>query len=623
MSDMGINYSTYKLTPLQLAMNPIQGAYIDGMSGEWFLDNNNKPYPNDVSKSIILIIKDTFFGTPVSGATIEIAWMGISGPSITWVDRYYEHGNDPEYLGQYEVHLNTTGLNVTSATSYRMQLNATKAYYLGVETILNLEILPLPLAIIPSSFSPTVFENESTTISVSIIESFNQLQITTANVRWHIKERPSINGTMEHVLMGVYQGIIDLHAEDTFLASGNYTLVYNVTTSITEQRTLELPLKVIGKTSVNIEFSRVPGSTSLGAGTFETFEFILSTMDGTPMQGKKLTITFTVTLRSGIGDITRFNRETDGNGIASLSVQLPETWRSFTVEVSFDGSGTTYATESVSHPDTFRVNTEVERVMLAIESSWIPIVACIAALVVLLAVRMRQVRKRRHEWSKDAEEIRDITKIKHILIIDKISGMMLLQRSYSHQKLEGALVSGFLSAITSFGDEVGYHVRDRKKDSEDTMFFDYKDFKIILIEGKNVKAAMFLGDTPTEHLREHLRSFIVKFEEKYNVENWNGDMSLFNDVDSLIESCCEITIIYPLVINENANKSKVRSRLGRSLLKAAEATQSISQVFYLSTLVKYGTAYRNESPLQVLSEIYRLKREGFFIPYKGPDNTLS
>nr|MDO8119387.1 hypothetical protein [Candidatus Sigynarchaeota archaeon] len=160
-SDFAINYSVFKLTPSPLAIVPVSGAYAENVSGDWFLESNNRPYPNDVSKSIVVLVRDLLFGSPVPGVTMTASWTTGPAPGITCKDKYAEHDNDPNFMGQYEIMLNTTGLNVTAGTPYQLVLNASKDNFVSDGILLNIDIIPLPVAILPSSFTPAVYENES------------------------------------------------------------------------------------------------------------------------------------------------------------------------------------------------------------------------------------------------------------------------------------------------------------------------------------------------------------------------------------------------------------------------------------------------------------------------------
>jgi len=97
-----------------------------------------------------------------------------------------------------------------------------------------------------------------------------------------------------------------------------------------------------------------------------------------------------------------------------------------------------------------------------------------------------------------------------LLIIDKISGLPLINYSREDLNVDQDLVSGFLSAMDSFVSEIsGAEGMDEIK---------YKGLYIHAVYGQWVKLALFLSEPAKKGLKERLTYYLQDFEERYREE---------------------------------------------------------------------------------------------------------
>ncbi|UCD01746.1 MAG: hypothetical protein JSV23_01615, partial [Promethearchaeota archaeon] len=97
-----------------------------------------------------------------------------------------------------------------------------------------------------------------------------------------------------------------------------------------------------------------------------------------------------------------------------------------------------------------------------------------------------------------------------LLIIDKSSGIPLINYAREDLNVNQELVSGFLSAMDSFVSEIsGAEGMDEIK---------YKGFYIHAVYGKRIKLALFLSEPAKKGLKERLAYFLQDFEERYSEE---------------------------------------------------------------------------------------------------------
>ncbi|NMC05171.1 MAG: hypothetical protein GYA24_08170 [Candidatus Lokiarchaeota archaeon] len=307
---------------------------------------------------------------------------------------------------------------------------------------------------------------------------------------------------------------------------------------------------------------------------------------------------------------------TNAQGLASVPIRFDDSWDSFTYEVIFTPDDPRFMSSTIVPSASIPVYNDLEFIGYLLRSYWYIIVPAIAVILIGAIVKRGSDARKKRSWKADANRIRDVVKIQHLMVIMKSSGACLVNRSYSQMQLDGDLISGFLHAIATFGKEVG---GDRGAPSKtaggDAIVFDYQDFKILLQEGAQVRLALILNGPPTESLKDRARQFISTFEGTYDMQNWRGSLDIFNGVDSYIEQSFEITLIYPLVVNTKKLKKDIKSGLGKALYEVGQAVQKEKQAFYLATLVNFAQAGRKESQDQVLGEIYQLKKQGFLTLY--------
>jgi hypothetical protein len=341
-------------------------------------------------------------------------------------------------------------------------------------------------------------------------------------------------------------------------------------------------------------------------------------LNGTGIAGKSLAFRFFIVSREGLNSEQEVIGATDASGVAPVSIQADPSWRSFYVVVHFETDDVRLSPETSAPTQRAEVLTMLEYIGRIIVNNAL-LISIVAALVaVLFVAKRRQDSKRRRGWTIDAGRLRDARKIRMLMVIHKESGSCIFERGYSQQNLDGDLISGFLTAIASFSKEIGPRGDKALKDDE-AMYFDYQNFKILIVNGTNCRGAIILDGEPTENLKSNLKYFVGAFEQKYNLESWRGNVSIFSTADELVEAAFEISLIQPLAVNQKVKQTAdkvIPTGLGKALFQVATSVSAEHGYFVLSTLAMYAPTSRKVSRDQVLAEIYRLKRRGFIVPYR-------
>lgn len=164
----------------------------------------------------------------------------------------------------------------------------------------------------------------------------------------------------------------------------------------------------------------------------------------------------------------------------------------------------------------------------------------------------RQEMNYRYIWKK----YKDILNIRHIIILSN-NGVPIYNFAVGDHPIDATLLSGFIQANVLFSSEK-LAIADKKRTSEDIYDrkfyeFQYKDFNILLRNGKFCRICLILDNSASSNLRELLSHFIEIFEKIYEDKlkefEKTGNLELFKSVKKLIEKMFEVNLIYPQTLS--------------------------------------------------------------------------
>ncbi len=120
--------------------------------------------------------------------------------------------------------------------------------------------------------------------------------------------------------------------------------------------------------------------------------------------------------------------------------------------------------------------------------------------------------------------------LKYLMVINQNSGLTMFNHNFGGFEFDTDLISGFLTAIQSFGSEISKGATPVKK-------LAYKDFEIVMEDGQYIRAAIVLTGPVTSFLSEKLLHFISVFEAKYanDIVNWTGNVGIFKELISKMD----------------------------------------------------------------------------------------
>jgi len=121
------------------------------------------------------------------------------------------------------------------------------------------------------------------------------------------------------------------------------------------------------------------------------------------------------------------------------------------------------------------------------------------------------------------------------IYIVNTDGIALYTQSFGEVKVEPLLISGMLSAITSF-------VKETTKSQEYLQAIDHGDVVLVIEYGDGFFVTL-LANRETPEIRMKLKEFVKLFQERYGeiLKRWSGDPSEFEGVEKLVSEVFEIT----------------------------------------------------------------------------------
>ena len=147
------------------------------------------------------------------------------------------------------------------------------------------------------------------------------------------------------------------------------------------------------------------------------------------------------------------------------------------------------------------------------------------------------------QTEKIPQELEDIKQnllqMRYLLIIHRVVGATLFHRKFGSWEINPDLISGFLTAIQSFGSEI------KSKDVPINKMA-YKEFEILLHQGALVSIALIVDGKGSEWHEQKLALFTKEFELKFeeNLKHWSGELTQFKTAGLMVDQKFELYRAY-------------------------------------------------------------------------------
>ncbi|TFG24788.1 MAG: hypothetical protein EU529_03105 [Promethearchaeota archaeon] len=247
---------------------------------------------------------------------------------------------------------------------------------------------------------------------------------------------------------------------------------------------------------------------------------------------------------------------------------------------------------------------------------WIIIIAAaVGGIIAIVGIQKGIIAPKKREKERVLREVTtifdDAVNLEHLLVIFKGTGTCVFFKSYGMEEIDPELISGFLTAVSSFG---------REMDSQQALNeIQYGDKMLLLADGEHVRVALVLDKQASVFLRQHLKEFIENFEAIYanSLINFRGQIDVFSNAGEHVDNVFQTSIILPHEISPDIGKikslkgphSKDVLKIARRLIKGSER-----KFFFIATLLTEAIERTDKDKAEVFMGIKELRDKKVLSP---------
>jgi len=235
----------------------------------------------------------------------------------------------------------------------------------------------------------------------------------------------------------------------------------------------------------------------------------------------------------------------------------------------------------------------------------ISIVSILAGITIYITV------KKSNEKSKVRKEAifkkwKDITNLQYFMLIEKKGSLNVFEQVFTNRSIDPTLITGFLSAIRSFGIEL-----TNSEDKTQTIKLEYKDSKILMAEFKHFRLIFIMGDVPSQYFLQSIADLSTDIEENFGkmLQNFVGNTKPFEGVEDLLKKHMKTSVLYPLKISVKKG-IKITPIEKTVLLKASNILRKQKKDYFYTTFL----LHEREIDAKEIEAIVNLIDKGIFIP---------
>ena len=216
----------------------------------------------------------------------------------------------------------------------------------------------------------------------------------------------------------------------------------------------------------------------------------------------------------------------------------------------------------------------------------------------------------------------DVLNIKHIIIIDKGSGLTLLNYAVSGVDIDANLLSGFIQANITFSESGEVSDQYLIPSFEYNYYeFQYKSFNILLKDGDYVRACLILDHKASNKLKNHTFRFVEEFEHSFENEltifQDTGGIETNNMINAIVESF-NISLMFPMTLEQSIPPYELekvkRSVIQKAIYNLANEMLAVKPFFFIYNMLKRLKKIVNIEDEVVIYEIHQLLERRVFKP---------
>ncbi|MFX0081925.1 MAG: hypothetical protein ACFE94_09250 [Candidatus Hodarchaeota archaeon] len=215
----------------------------------------------------------------------------------------------------------------------------------------------------------------------------------------------------------------------------------------------------------------------------------------------------------------------------------------------------------------------------------------------------------------------DVLNIRHIILMDKESGLKLLNYSVSGAEIDADLLSGFIQANITFSESDTVSSNGSSYLRNDQFYeFQYQNFNILLKNGEFIRICLILDHTASDNLRTDVRQFLLEYEDIFQNEISNfKDSGIFN-VENMIEYLVDsfnVKLVFPMSLAHSIAPNDLekinQNQIQKAILTLAKELLASKQFFFINNLLNRVKKIVNLDANIILYEIYQLVKNNIFI----------
>jgi len=603
---------------------------------------------NKLNQSISFYFNDTINNDPILGLTTDKVEVR-DGTDTLWQRGTGDHNWTIISAGggDYILNVSTTGLNMGTHTvkiniTFDPNYNSSQAqisfYLQGNSSQVNLlnftfdnggEILPTGAN---NSYECYIGSDINIEFNLTDSDEGNKVIMNLANsypLEWYNRSNYLQNGTLEDDfawnLLAIDYGTHQGNLNTSKLAVGNYTINLTVVKLNYENVTFTFNLTIIEQINVNITAVDQPTSITAGGTLSLTFlvEYKYNSTTWKPLAGVAITATLyvdseisgasmtTIVIRTAVAEDTG---TTDANGEATLTLTIPSSANKIKIVIAITGDFN--ITSTPLEITNISVNPPASGIGIEDFLIWLILIGIVVgAAVGVYGVYKGVIVPKKQKKERILTEVKtifdDAINLEHTLVLYKGTGTCIFFKSFGTEEIDPELISGFLTAVGSFGKEM----ESQQALNEIT----YGDKTLLLADGEHIRVALVLGKEASVILRQHLQEFIEAFEQRYTKElpNWRGQLDLFQHAGDLIDDKLNTSIILPHEITyEHSNVKSLKNPDARGVLKIANelVEDTDRKFFFIATLLKEAVERTGNDNAEIFMGIKELRDKKILMP---------
>ncbi len=229
-----------------------------------------------------------------------------------------------------------------------------------------------------------------------------------------------------------------------------------------------------------------------------------------------------------------------GNATYEVNLNIPDSAKgSYTITLTISMAGGAYKTSDFSFVIVASQEPTPNYIIWIIIGALLCVSGVFGALILRSYVMIPRKRKKEKLFMNTIQVFKDVRNIHGIILIQKNSGLPIFMKNVSGFDFEdNTLVSGFIQAITIFGEQVikdkvqGDKKRKHKEIySKHIIELNFKYFHLLICDYGPLKSILILKDKSSKKLKMQLYLFTIEIDKRFSekIENFVGKSIDFED----------------------------------------------------------------------------------------------